>query len=75
MQMANIVPACLLGCDELFEHGHVYVTPAGVIAVNTKAVTTPDLAAAAEALEGLLVPDHGSHREPYFAWHRTYTAN
>ncbi|WP_446215165.1 hypothetical protein [Micromonospora sp. IBHARD004] len=31
----NIMAACLLGCDALFEHGHVYVDSTGVIRDNT----------------------------------------
>ncbi|MEU6244748.1 hypothetical protein [Streptomyces sp. NPDC047024] len=75
LMMANIMPACLMGCDELFEHGYVYVTEDGTIAVNSKSVSTPDLAVAAETLEGRLIADYGSHRAPFYGWHRTNVAN
>ncbi|MFE9000887.1 hypothetical protein ACFYOY_01875 [Streptomyces sp. NPDC007875] len=69
LQLANIMPACLLGCDELFEHGYVHVTSDGSIAVSDKANTTPHLAEAAKALEGRTVADYGPSREPFFTWH------
>ncbi|MGW6880037.1 hypothetical protein ACWGEU_07200 [Streptomyces goshikiensis] len=75
LQMANIMAACVLGCDELFEHGYVYVTSAGKIAMSPKSHTTADLALTAKTLDGLPVPIHGPHREPYFTWHRDNIAN
>ncbi|MFD8914098.1 hypothetical protein [Streptomyces sp. NPDC059575] len=75
LMLANIMPACLIGCDELFEHGYVYVTEDGTIAVNSKSTSTPDLAVAAETLKGRLVADYGSHRAPFYGWHRTNVAN
>ncbi|QCX81211.1 hypothetical protein C9F11_38140 [Streptomyces sp. YIM 121038] len=74
LQRANIMPACLLGCDELFEHGYVYATTDGKIAVSGKNPTTPALADAAKTLDGLPVADYGPHREPFFTWHRTNIA-
>ncbi|MFF7329704.1 hypothetical protein [Streptomyces sp. NPDC008150] len=70
LQMANIMPACLFGCDELFEHGYVHITDGGTIAVSDKADATPDLTEAAKALDGRAVADFGAHRAPFFAWHR-----
>ncbi|MFF8975151.1 hypothetical protein [Streptomyces sp. NPDC014995] len=75
LMMANIMPACLIGCDELFEHGYVYVTDNGTIAVSSKRNITPDLAVAVKALEGRTVADHGPHRTPFYTWHRTHIAN
>ncbi|AIS00395.1 hypothetical protein [Streptomyces glaucescens] len=72
--MANIMAACLIGCDELFEHGYVYVTEAGTVAVSPKCEATPDLAETAKALEGRVVADYGPHRAPFYAWHRTHIA-
>ncbi|MEE4595284.1 hypothetical protein V2J94_25930 [Streptomyces sp. DSM 41524] len=69
LQLANVMPACLLGCDELFEHGYVYVTGDGSIAVSDKTNTTPHLTEAAKALEGLTVADYGPSRAPFFTWH------
>ncbi|MGW0931615.1 hypothetical protein [Streptomyces sp. NPDC002644] len=74
LRMANIMAACLLGCDELFEHGYVYVTEHGRVAVNGEADTTPDLDVAARAIEGREVAGHGPERQAFFAWHRTNVA-
>ncbi|MEV7830362.1 hypothetical protein AB0P12_06995 [Streptomyces subrutilus] len=74
LHMANIMPACLLGCDELFEHGYVYVTSTGTVALGGNHSTTPDLVEAAKALDGLIVTIYGPQREPYFAWHRNNIA-
>ncbi|MFI9391386.1 hypothetical protein ACIG53_10945 [Streptomyces bauhiniae] len=68
--LANVMAACLIGCDELFEHGYVYVTEDGAIAVNKSSSATPDLAAVAGSLEGRPVADFGTHRAPFYAWHR-----
>jgi hypothetical protein len=75
LRMANIMAACLLGCDELFEHGYVFVTDEGAIARSGKADSTPDLSEAAQALEGRRVADYGPARAPFFAWHRTHIAD
>ncbi|MGV9322484.1 hypothetical protein [Streptomyces sp. NPDC003660] len=68
--LANVMAACLIGCDELFEHGFVYVTEDGTIAVNKSSNATPDLAVVAGSLEGRSVADFGTHRAPFYAWHR-----
>ncbi|MFS4107229.1 hypothetical protein [Streptomyces sp. PD-S100-1] len=75
LMMANIMPACLIGCDELFEHGYVFVTDDGTIAVSSKSHTTLDLVVAAKALAGRTVADYGPHRAAFYAWHRTHIAN
>ncbi|WP_225828227.1 hypothetical protein [Streptomyces naphthomycinicus] len=75
LMMANIMATCLIGCDELFEHGYVYVNDNGTIAVSPLSNTTPDLAVAAKALEGRTVADHGRHSAPFYTWHRTHIAS
>lgn len=74
LMMANIMAACLIGCDELFERGYVYVTDDGTIASSRKSRITTDLVAAAKALVGRTVADYGPHRAPFYAWHRCHTA-
>lgn len=74
LQMANIMPACLFGCDELFEHGYVHVTELGTVAVSGKADATADLTEAAKALDGRTVHGFGEQRAPYYAWHRQHIA-
>ncbi|MFJ1791149.1 hypothetical protein [Kitasatospora griseola] len=71
--MANIMPACLLGCDELFEHGHVVVDDYGVVQPRPRATDTPDLRDAAKFLQGRVVSDFGPRAE-FFAWHRENSA-
>ncbi|MFB7678322.1 hypothetical protein ACFC26_43705 [Kitasatospora purpeofusca] len=68
--MANIMPACLLGCDELFEHGHIVVDDNGVIQARPRPTDTADLLSAAEGLQGRVVNDFGPDRAGFYAWHR-----
>ncbi|MDQ0795127.1 hypothetical protein [Streptomyces sp. B1I3] len=70
LQLSNIMPACLLGCDELFEHGYIYVTETGHVAVSGKAGEHLALKEAADQLAGKSVGGYSEHRAPYFAWHR-----
>ncbi|WP_239919699.1 MULTISPECIES: hypothetical protein [unclassified Streptomyces] len=70
LQMSNIMPACLFGCDELFEHGYVHVTETGHVAVSDKANEHAALKEAAEKLAGHSVGGYSEHRAQYFAWHR-----
>ncbi|MGJ5696103.1 hypothetical protein GTW50_18370 [Streptomyces sp. SID7815] len=71
LQLSNIMPACLLGCDELFEHGYIHVTDTGHVAVSDKAGEHPALKEAAGQLAGNSVGGYSEHRAPYFAWHRS----
>ncbi|MDA2806636.1 hypothetical protein [Nocardiopsis suaedae] len=71
--LANVMKACALGCDELFEHGHVYVDDEGVIRMGPDAASTQDLKQAAEALEGRTCTafEGGSKdSKAFFAFHR-----
>jgi hypothetical protein len=70
LQLANILPACLLGCGELFEHGHIHVTDTGHVAVSGKAGEHPALKEAADQLAGNPVGGYSEHRSPHFARHR-----
>ncbi|MFJ8920995.1 hypothetical protein ACIREK_16155 [Streptomyces sp. NPDC102415] len=70
LQLSNIMPACLLGCDELFEHGYIHVTENGHVAVSGKAGEHLALKEAADQLAGNPVGGYSEHRAPYFAWHR-----
>ncbi|ARX87062.1 hypothetical protein SMD44_06543 [Streptomyces alboflavus] len=74
LMMANIMPACLLGCDELFEQGMVFVTDGGTVAASSRAKDARDLAAAVKLLEGHRVADYGPDRESFYAWHRSNIA-
>ncbi|WP_327681682.1 hypothetical protein [Kitasatospora sp. NBC_00458] len=73
--MANIMPACLLGCDELFEHGRIVVDDSGFIQVRPRTTDTVDLLSAAEALQGRLVAGFSPDRAGFYAWHRENTSS
>lgn len=69
---ANIaVPACVLGCDALYEHGVIHVDADGT--VHTADPTSDDaLGAAAAAVHGNTVAAYGPGNARYFAWHRQH---
>lgn len=68
--LANIMPACTLGCDHLFELGFVLVTSDGVVTRGTTRSLTADLERAMNRVEGRACSVHSAASEPYFAWHR-----
>ncbi|WP_117198462.1 hypothetical protein [Nocardiopsis sp. TNDT3] len=70
LEMANIMPACALGCDELFEHGFVYVDEYGFVRANPSSKATPALAQAAKALDGNLCTAVSPHSTDFYAFHR-----
>ncbi|OWV13603.1 hypothetical protein B5D80_00235 [Micromonospora wenchangensis] len=65
---ANVMAACLLGCDALFEYGHIYVDAEGRIrpgrAFGTAAVEP------VSALDGRSCAAFDAASAPYFAAHR-----
>ncbi|GAA0818816.1 hypothetical protein ACFQVD_30355 [Streptosporangium amethystogenes subsp. fukuiense] len=68
---ANVMIACVLGCDALFEQGEVYVDEHGVIRARpAPAGSSTDLFAALKALEGLRCAAHSPLSERYFHAHR-----
>ncbi|MFE5595708.1 hypothetical protein [Streptomyces sp. NPDC056549] len=75
LNMSNVIPACLMGCDELFEHGYIYVEGDGTIAASLSSSATSDLKQIAEALVGRTVGDFGTHRAEFFRWHREHAIN
>ncbi|MFF6837367.1 hypothetical protein ACFY8X_01060 [Streptomyces tanashiensis] len=74
LNLNNILPACLMGCDELFEHGYIYVTVDGTLAASPSSSATSDLQQIADVLVGRTVADFGAHRAEFFRWHREQTA-
>jgi len=70
LAVANIMPACTLGCDHLFELGYVYVDERGAVRRGADRNITTALKASIAALEGLTCSVHAEISEPYFAWHR-----
>lgn len=67
-----LMPACLLGCDALYERGYVAVTADGRVEVSDE-ILGPGVAARlaeyAEGLAGRVCPDHAAGSAGYFAWH------
>jgi hypothetical protein len=64
---AVAMPACLLGCDALFEHGYLTVGADGVIGAPTDVRQWSEMAA---GLAGRVAPGWSPQRAAHFAWHR-----
>ncbi|MFC9173016.1 hypothetical protein ACFWXI_10110 [[Kitasatospora] papulosa] len=73
--LANIAMlACTFGCDAVYEHGYVTVTPEGIVQVSPLAAEVPEVEAyIQERLEGRTVSWWTPSRETYYLWHRTHT--
>lgn len=65
----NVMFACVLGCDSLFEHGYVYVATDGSIHSTEQTTGAPALITAAARL-GDTCTAHTDASADYFAWHR-----
>jgi hypothetical protein len=73
LDVNNIMAACTLGCDELFEHGFVYVDSAGVIQLSDRCRASTELTTFAERdLATRRCAAHGPYSESYFAYHRSH---
>ena len=74
---ANVMAACLFGCDELFEHGYLYVDTAGLIQLNTadRRRSTADLLSIAKDLGNRACPAATPESIGFFAWHRQSALN
>jgi hypothetical protein len=70
--LANLMPACTLGCDHLFELGYVYVDERGSIRGNRRRDPAGVLRSPIGPLEGASCAAHTPASEPYFAWHREW---
>lgn len=73
LDLSNIMAACALGCDEMFEHGYVAVDSTGLIVAGKTA--SGDLATAVARIAGRQCSAHGSASLDFFAWHRRYHAS
>ncbi|WP_229403969.1 MULTISPECIES: hypothetical protein [Micromonospora] len=67
LDLSNVMAACVLGCDALFEHGHVHVDADGLIRPGRAA--GPDVADLIKELGGRKCPAFDSASAPYFAAH------
>jgi hypothetical protein len=74
LDLANIMVACTLGCDHLFELGYIYVDTDGAIRLAEKVSQTAALAEAAGELEGRRCSAHQESSAKYFDWHREAVA-
>lgn len=68
LDLNNIMAACALGCDEMFEHGYVAVDDAGEVIAHRPAIG--DLATAVTRLAGGRCVAHAASSRDYFTWHR-----
>lgn len=68
LDLANVMAACVLGCDELFERRIVVVDSQGVIQRHLT-VGSPDLEPVVAALVGTNCAAHGAASAKYFAAH------
>lgn len=73
--LANIAMlACTLGCDAVYEHGYITVTPEGTIQISPLAAQIPEIQAYIhDKLADRTVSWWTPSREPYYQWHRTHT--
>ncbi|WP_150241137.1 hypothetical protein [Nocardiopsis quinghaiensis] len=67
--LSNVMFACVLGCDSLFEHGYVYVDADGAIRPAAQSEDSADLTVAVGRL-GATCTAHTDASADYFAWHR-----
>ena len=65
----NVMAACKLGCDDLFEKGYVTVRDALIVAEQPSVVTERVRKAVAD-LESRRVNGWSELNQPYFEWHR-----
>jgi hypothetical protein len=72
--LANIMGACTLGCDDLYECGYLFVDEQGMIRAGDMSSATPDLKAAVAELDGKHCSAASADSAPYFAWHRSTVA-
>lgn len=73
--LANVMAACVLGCDALFEYGYLYVQDDDTIAASAAAQADPQLRQVTAELVGRSCTAFDDNSRPYFAWHRHHIAN
>ncbi|MQY06521.1 hypothetical protein [Actinomadura macrotermitis] len=72
--LANIMGACVLGCDVLFEHGFLFVDGSGIITATAVALADPGLAGPVAERAGKPCLAFDTASSDYFAWHRQHVA-
>lgn len=73
--LRNLMLACKLGCDDLFELGYIIVV-GGCVQRSPSAANrvTPAVAAVVDAVDGKRCLGWYPEQEPFFEWHRAYAA-
>ncbi len=72
LDLANVMPVCLLGCDKLFENGYIHVNPSGKICLSEKIPGNDALGTFVDNLVGRQCAAWSSSSESYFEWHREH---
>jgi hypothetical protein len=75
LDLANIMLACTIGCDHLFELGYIYLNQRGVLRRNTKRAVTAAIDETIGGLEGSIREVYSEGSAPYFRWHRAEVAS
>ena len=65
-----VMPVCKLGCDELFEHGYIYVDEKKILKKNLKMDRTPELNQILEKLIDHKIEYVNDENKEYFNHHR-----
>jgi hypothetical protein len=64
-----VIPACLFGCDALFERGLITVNAHGFIETNPLFEDSKTVNNYLEQIKGNLAPSHSKSNSKYFEWH------
>ncbi len=72
LDMNNVMPVCLLGCDALFENGYLHVDPTGHIRSDYRIPPQPELPSIINDLIDRACAAWSTASAPYFEWHRTH---
>lgn len=67
-----VMPACLFGCDALFERGLITVDDDGLIASGKASQLTDELILSIDARVGKLAVSFNEKNAKYFKWHRNF---
>lgn len=68
---SNVVAACTLGCDHLFELGYIFVDHNGVIRAGRDEPSSSDLSDAVMQIDGSQCPAFDENSAKYFEAHRS----
>ena len=66
----NVMAACQLGCDALFERGYIGLDTTGHVIITKPGDISDSLATALDDLRGRQLNNWTSENAPYAQWHR-----